>query len=253
MQQDELTLTKKTSTNRMLTAGIAALVLLGIAGTFAFKQRQKLLNERKEIEKQKALEQTRAAIARDLHDDIGATLSSVQLMSSFASTAIENDAPGAKQWVQKIGDNTGDILQNIRDIVWTMNPDNDKAEELILRMKQFAVQMLEPKNIRFVFMCNDDVPSYLNTLAAKRNVFLIFKEAINNAAKYSQCSELKLSMEMNNNKCTMNITDNGKGYNTTNAATGSGTGNMHKRAAELNGKLDIISSETEGTSIMLVC
>jgi two-component system, NarL family, sensor histidine kinase UhpB len=253
MAQNEIDLTKKSNANRMLLAGIGGLVLLVVFGSISFTQRQKLQNRKKEIEKQKALEQTRAAIARDLHDDLGATLSSVQIMSSFASTAIEKNAPDAKLWVQRIGDNTGDILQNIRDIVWTMNPENDKAEELILRMKQFASQTLEPKNIRYGFTIDENVAAYLNTLPAKRNAFLIYKEAVNNAVKYSACSEMKISFEMNGKKSVLKITDNGKGFNTSSAAVGNGLGNMNKRALELSGSLTIDSSSEAGTCVTLFC
>ena len=253
IQKQSLVLEKKSNDNKMLLAGVAGLMLLIVFGSVSLKQRQKLHLRKKEIENQKALEDTRAAIARDLHDDIGATLSSVQIMSSFASTAMERSADDAKVWVNKISDSTGDILQNIRDIVWTMNPENDKAEELILRMRYFASQLLEPKEIKYSFDSGESVVSYLNTLPAKRNVFLIYKEALNNAAKYSECSEMKITLNMIALKCEMKISDNGKGFDAQARNAGNGMANMTKRANELNGSLQVESSITLGSRITLIC
>lgn len=253
MALKETELTKKSNANRMLIAGIAVLVLLIVLGSISFIQRQKLRDRDKEIEKQIALEQTRAAIARDLHDDIGATLSSVQIMSSFASQSIEVNNRDAIQWIKKVGDSTGDILQNIRDIIWTMNPDNDRADELFIRMKQFASQVLEPKNIQYSFTVNDEVEPYLNTLPAKRNLFLVYKEALNNAAKYSNCSQVNISFKMDKLKCMLRIEDNGIGFDANTVVNGNGIKNMKRRALLLNGTIEIFSVLGKGTSITMIC
>jgi two-component system sensor histidine kinase UhpB len=256
MAKKEIELTKKSNDNRMLLAGVGGLILLVVFGSVSFTQRQKLTNRKKEIEKQKALEQTRAAIARDLHDDIGATLSSMQIMSSFASKAIQNSAPDADQWVQKIGDNTGEVLQNIRDIVWTMNPENDNAEELILRMKQFASQILEPKSISYTFSVDDKATLFLNELVAKRNVFLIFKETLNNIAKYAECDTVFITLQQNQKNDNvifqMTISDNGKGFDSSGTFYGNGLKSIKARAEQMNGEIEIISRVT-GTTVTLNC
>ena len=259
MQQQDLEITKKTSANRLLIAGLAALFILLIFGSITFVQRQKLAQKQKEFEKHKAIEQTRAAIASDLHDDIGSTLSSVQFMSAFALQSIDHSNVDAKQWVQKIETNTGDLIQNIRDIVWTLNPANDNAAEIIIRMKHFAAQMLEPKNIQFNFNSTADAEKYLDNLIAKRNVFLIYKEAVNNAAKYAEASLLHIDLSMQNGKMKMVIADNGKGFTTAIASGngrvegGNGLKNMKKRAEVLNGEISLQSNEKNGTIVTLIC
>lgn len=253
MTQKEIELTKKSNDNKMLLAGVAVLFVVLIFGSITFVQRQKLAKRQKEFEKHAAIEQTRAAIAGDLHDDIGSTLSSVQFMSSFAIQAIDNSSSDARQWVQKIENNTADLLQNIRDIVWTLNPENDNAADIILRMKHFASQILEPKNITFAFHITEEAEKYLDTLIAKRNVFLIYKEVLNNAAKYSETKEINVMLAMEGDKMKMTITDNGKGFDQQSLSSGSGLKNIKKRAEHLNGKLNINSSGQSGTSVELIC
>ena len=259
MSQKEIELTKKSNANKMLLAGVGGLILVIVFGVVSFNQRQKLMSRKKEIEKQKALEQARAAIASDLHDDIGSTLSSVQFMSAFALQSIDHSNVDAKQWVQKIETNAGDLIQNIRDIVWTLNPANDNAADIIIRMKHFAAQILEPKNIQFHFNSTADAEKYLDNLIAKRNVFLIYKEAVNNAAKYADASLLNINLSMQNGKMQMVIADNGKGF-ATNIASGNGRvdggnglKNMKKRAEVLNGEISLQSNEKDGTIVTLIC
>ena len=253
LQQRDLEITKKTAANKLLIAGIGSLVILFLFGTITVVQRQKLAKRQKEFEKHKAIEQTRATIASDLHDDIGSTLSSVQFMSSFAMQAIDNSSPDAKQWVQKIETNTGDLLQSIRDIVWTLNPANDNAADIILRMKHFATEILEPKNIQFTFNVTPEAEQYLDAMIAKRNVYLIYKEVLNNAAKYADAAQVSISLEMHNEKLKLVIADIGKGFDVTALASGSGLKNIKKRAENINGELTITSSENLGTTVVLVC
>ncbi|MEP7263290.1 MAG: tetratricopeptide repeat protein [Bacteroidota bacterium] len=253
LQQRDIEITKKTADNNLLLSGVAVLVILLLFGSITFIQRQKLAQRQKEFEKHKAIEQTRAAIAGDLHDDIGSTLSSVQFMSSFAMQAIDNSSPDARQWVQKIESNTGDLLQNIRDIVWTLNPENDNAADIILRMKHFASQILEPKNINFTFHVSEEAEKYLDTLIAKRNVFLIYKEVLNNAAKYAQTTAVSVSLVMEGEQMKMTVADIGKGFDPMTLTSGSGLKNIKKRAEHLKGKLIINSSEHSGTTVELLC
>ena len=177
-------------------------------------------------------------------------------MSAFAAQSMDKNTPEAKQWVHKITDDTGSILQNIRDIVWTMNPENDKAEEMISRMKHFAVQTLEPKSMQVDFDIDSPAVDYLNTLSARRNIFLIFKEAVNNAVKYSGADRVGVSLKMMNGEsakpCAFTVRDNGKGFNQASSPSGNGIRNMRNRAVQLGGSLDI-QSTTQGTQVIMVC
>ena len=248
LQQQDLEIARKSTTNTLLMAGIGLLIVLIISGMVVFRQRQKLIQRNKDLERHKAIEHTRAAIANDLHDDIGSTLSSVQFMSSFAIKALDKSPSESKAWMEKIEENTGRVISDIRDIVWTLNPANDNANEIILRMRHFCSQMLEPENIILDFQISNSAIAYIEKMIGKRNLFLIFKEAVNNAARYSEAKQITIHLTETNGLFKMIITDNGKGFDQRQVSSGNGLKNMNKRAEALGGKL-ILFSDASGTRI----
>ena len=206
-----------------------------------------------------AVQRVRSEISRDLHDEIGATLSSVQIMSTFAEQSLDSSAPDAKRWVNRIGDNTKEMMEKIRDIVWTLNPSKEISGNIITRMKQFASQTLEAKDIAFTFKTDEKVNEAVSDFIRKRNVYLIFKEAVNNAAKYSQCREVKISLSISEGKLMMLIADNGKGFDSEKTFSGNGLKNMKQRAQQMGAKLTVNSAEAclpdgqgKGTTVSLL-
>ncbi len=232
--------------------GMVIFALVVISGALAFKRfRQDQV--RKGIEE-------RARISRDLHDEIGASLSSIHIMSAFAGESLDNSQPDAKQWMSRIGENTKVMMEKMRDIVWTLNPAQDHSGNIIARMNQFISHILEPKNIACRFTADEKAGDSLNGFVPRRNVYLIFKEAVNNAAKYSECSEMNIVLKVENRSLHLTIADNGKGFDSVHQdslrnngmLTGNGLYNMRQRAAEINGTINIQSSPGKGTSVDLV-
>jgi signal transduction histidine kinase len=198
------------------------------------------------------LENFRSRISSDLHDDVGSTLTTIIMMSAMAEQSGVSSNGNAQTWFNRIGNNAHDMMEKMRDIVWTINPSKDVVSEIIARMRQYAAQLLEPLNISYEFFIDENVytlkPDFLN----KRNIYLIFKEALNNAAKYAECTKIIIGLGAKSNLLEMSIADNGKGFDMNSPVEGNGLRNMKQRAAQLKGKLIIETACSKGTRITLL-
>jgi signal transduction histidine kinase len=194
------------------------------------------------------IERVRNGIARDLHDDVGSTLSSINILSKVA-LAEKNGS--IDHYLQRIGDQSSRMMEDISDIVWSINPNNDTIGNVTIRMREFATEILEPKNIRYRF--NENISEGLTLDADKRkNLFLIFKESVNNAAKYSQANQIDVYLHQRDNSLVMNVKDNGIGFDESLVKTGNGLKNLRERAREINGAVTVKSWELKGTEIELI-
>lgn len=193
----------------------------------------------------------RNQISSDLHDEIGSTLSSIDINSRIALLKAEDKEVVASQ-LQKIHQNTLAIMDNLSQIVWSINPKNDSLEKLIFRMKDFAAEILEPLGIQYAFH-QENIPSEFNlNPVTRKNIYLIFKESVNNCAKYSEAREVTISLEVKNNMLFIEISDDGKGFDyQKNMDKSNGLQNMNNRAKEMQGKLKIITEPEKGTKIKL--
>jgi two-component system sensor histidine kinase UhpB len=194
----------------------------------------------------------RNQISSDLHDEIGSTLSSIDVNSRIALLKMEDRETVSGQ-LQKIQQNTRSIMDNLSQIVWSINPNNDSLEKLIFRMKDFAAEILEPLGIQYAFHQGSNFSEFNLNPIFRKNIYLIFKEAVNNCAKYSNASEVAISLEVKNNLLFIEIADNGKGFELQKEINKSnGLQNMESRAKQIQGKIKIITALGEGTVIKLV-
>lgn len=193
------------------------------------------------------LEQMRNHIARDLHDDIGSTLSSINIMSQLALR--ENGHAG--NHLNKIASHSASMMEKMSDIVWSINPKNDSLEQVVTKMKEFSAEILEPKNIDYAFHIEETIYSMKLNAEKRKNIFLIFKEAVNNAAKYSEGTKVTISLSVKNQQLYLMVRDNGKGFNPGLGTTGNGLKNMEDRAVAMQGKLIRTSEPATGTNIQL--
>jgi len=193
------------------------------------------------------IEKLRLHIARDLHDDVGSGLGGISLMSETATRNLRNREPGEEALqFKKISSSAQYILEAMDDIVWAINPDKDTMEDLVVRMREFAIPLLEVKNINFKFDLSDDYKKL--SMGLKRNTFLIFKEAVYNILKHSGATHVNAKMNIEGNHLILSVEDNGKGYDTGQQTNRNGLKNMQKRAEESGGKLKIDASSS-GTSL----
>lgn len=211
---------------------------------------QSLIKQLEENEKlNKNMQQIRDKISQDLHDDIGATLSSIKIYSEVAQKQWERFPQKVPQLLAKIQENAGEIMEAMGDIVWTINPKRDKMEDLIFKMTTFANELLSMKQIDFEARISPELYQLRLGMNERKNLFLIFKEAINNAAKYSQAKQVKFDLACEAKCLKMRIQDDGIGFEPEPLHLGNGTTNMRKRAAEIGGSLQILSEKGKGTQI----
>ncbi|MBX3240187.1 MAG: tetratricopeptide repeat protein [Chitinophagaceae bacterium] len=195
-----------------------------------------------------AEEKLRDAIARDLHDEMGSTLTSIHILSKLAMT---QEARESRSYLGKIKEYAGSMMENMSDIVWAINPQHDTVERLLLRMKEFSVELLEPAGITCHFETAQlhDIPGLKPE--ERKFLYLIFKEALNNIVKYSSAAVVTVMIDRRENSLRMTITDNGAGFDPATVNRGNGLKNMETRARAIGGTLHIASKPGEGTVVTL--
>ena len=198
-----------------------------------------------------AVEKVRRRVARDLHDDMGSTLSTINILSEMARMKIRNDVDKTSEYIVKISDNSSRMMEAIDDIVWSINPMNDSMQKIMARMREFATSVLEAKDIDIDFKAAGEVNHLTLDMEARRDFFLIFKEAINNAAKYSKCKHLSISIHVAQKRLLLDIMDDGIGFDVNVVDNGNGLINMRKRADSLKGNIVINSNPGMGTQVSL--
>lgn len=198
-------------------------------------------------------EMLRNRIARDLHDEIGSTLSSIGIYGEAAKKMAKGN-PGVEKTLNIINRSVSEMMESMSDIVWATYTQNDNLEELINRMRAFAAKVCESKEIKLHFPENNQLKTIALDMVQRKNMYLIFKEAVNNAMKYADCKNLAVEFSISTKRLKMCIKDDGKGFDMEEEAqhfSGNGLKNMRSRAKELKGMLVISSQKGEGTSICL--
>ena len=198
-----------------------------------------------------AVEKLRNRVARDLHDDMGSTLSTINILSSMAKSRLSTDPVRTGEYLGKISDNSQRMMDAMDDIVWSIKPSNDSMQKIVARMREFAHSVLEAKEIEFDFRVDEAVYDITLNMEARRDFFLIFKEAVNNAAKYSKATMVVSRIGVHHKRMILLVEDNGVGFEADVADGGNGLGNMQKRAAALNGRLQFVSKPGEGAHVIL--
>jgi len=153
--------------------------------------------------------------------------------------------------LKKIVTHSAQMMENMSDIVWSINPKNDLAEQMVFKMKEFAAEILEPAGINYSFQVQDSVEALKLDSEKRKNLFLIFKEAINNAAKYSQGTEVTINLSIQSGHLHLEVIDNGKGFDKDEPKSGNGLSNMKDRAAAITGVLQYSTEPGKGTKILL--
>lgn len=196
-----------------------------------------------------AVEKVRFQLSRDLHDDMGSTLSTINILSAIAGDKLDADPASARQYIQRISQNSQQMMESMDDIVWSINPANDSMKRVVYRMREFASGILEPKGIELHFESEESLQDLKLNMAHRRDFYLIFKEAINNSVKYSGCTKLRVRFYTEGSFLVLEVKDNGTGFNPTEFQDGNGLVNMRKRAAAIRAQFKLQSAPGEGTAI----
>jgi len=234
----------------------------GIARDVSERKRAEAELQNAREEKFRELQRVRTRIATDLHDDIGSSLSQISLYSELARQR-ERENGRAGESLDMITNVANELVETMSDIVWAINPKKDHLQDLTQRMRRFAANVLTTKEIDLEFNApasDHEIPLGANI---RREVFLIFKETVNNIAKHSEATETKIIFSMRNDFLIITFEDNGQGFDQNERESGNGHQdwkkfrggngllNMKKRATELGGEYDIKSDPGKGTIVIL--
>jgi hypothetical protein len=207
-----------------------------------------------------AIERLRSGIATDLHDDIGSGLTRIAILSDVAYTQVQS----GQQRERSRGDDTAEILgalekvrttargliEAMSDVVWAIDPTHDSFERLEQRLRSFAYEVCEGKNIKLHFHSADAVTSAKMSSEGMRNVLLLSKEALTNIAKHSRCTTAEFSMNIADRRLVIEIADDGKGFNPSGVSAGNGLLNMRKRTRLTGSTFELKSEVGNGTRII---
>jgi signal transduction histidine kinase len=193
------------------------------------------------------MERMRVRIASDLHDDIGSNLSSIALITEMVRQKIPEQPQEHSQLLEVIhaARHTADAL---KDIVWIIDPEHDKWDDIVLRMKDAAASLL--KGIDYTFECDGTLPSTLK-MEFRRNLLLIYKESLHNIVKYARATSVRLKIAQDDGFLHLSISDNGIGFDEATVAKGNGLVNLRKRSMQIDGSISVVSHPGQGTKIDL--
>jgi two-component system, NarL family, sensor histidine kinase UhpB len=210
---------------------------------------------RSQRNRKKQLEAVRARISRDLHDDMGSTLQSISVMSEIARMKSQSaNQQESIPFIEKIGSASREMVEKMNDIVWAVNPQNDHFENIILHMRAFGGELLAGKDIALHFKSDSGLNNIRLTMEERKSFFLVYKEALNNAYKYSNAKNVNVDISKTNHTLKLVVEDDGVGFNMKEdrlKTGGNGLKNMNTRAAELNGSIAITSAPGHGTTVSL--
>ena len=199
------------------------------------------------LKKRRALEDLRTRIARDIHDETGSGLGTISLLSRMAQ---EGDLDDAKEDLREINRISVSMSDAMRDIVWFNRTDVDTVRDLLMRMRETAESMMA-KQQQFNFtICGEELVRPIN-MEIRREIFMIFKEALHNILKHAEASKVDVRAGLEGNDFILQIRDDGKGFDQSMETSGAGMGSMKKRAESLRGSLRLESTPGGGTALSL--
>ncbi|MEX1188606.1 MAG: ATP-binding protein [Bacteroidia bacterium] len=252
--------------NITLTALFLTSIIVIILFKFNSKQKNRIQQlafdvEKKEILKNQevnefkaqlnAIQEERNRLAKELHDDIGSSISSINIFSSLAVENFDKNPKKSIELILKIKKQALLISENLSDLIWAIYSKNDTYGNMILKMKNFCYEILSEKNIKPEFTFEPHLQFYQTDMEIKKNLLQFFKEAINNIAKYSNASIVEISISEKEGNIEFIINDNGIGFQQNVNSEGNGLSSLRTRAKSMGGHVEINSSTGNGTKIKL--
>ena len=195
----------------------------------------------------------RERISQDLHDEVGATLSGIAMYSYLTKEQMKS---GEQNEMEKslnvIQQSSTEMVTKLNDIIWAVDPQHDSLQKLVQRLEDYAVEIAGAKGMRVDVNVPKDLEKLKVPMKARRNIYLICKEGINNAAKYSEAASLELKVKTIDHSLEFVIRDNGIGYDPDSVRRGNGLENMQKRAHDIGAKLRLETVKGKGSTISVL-
>lgn len=223
--------------NQLLGGGAVLLALLALSSLGLLISRNKARQKTKELE-------IRSRLASDLHDEVGSSLSGIFLLSQVIKN--QKDPQRKEELFETLSRNVRETVDQVKDMVWMVRPDDEG--QLAQRMERFAYDICASADVE-LDLDLQEVQGL--SMHQRRNLYLIFKEAVNNAIKYAECTLIKISLKQEAKGISLYVADNGKGFDTSKSYSGNGLRNIQKRTTELHAQLSLISSPGKGTVLHL--
>ena len=219
-----------------------ALIALGISTGIYLWSRYR-------IDQAVRVQRVRDRIASDLHDEVGSSLSSITIGSQLAMRLGHDQNEQVRDLLTRIGKTSSESLRSMSDIVWAIDPKNDEGEALVGRMRRFANDLLDSKGIETVFIIGPGIDELKLSMHVRKELLLLYKEAIHNASKYSGSDRVCVSLCSENGRLILTVRDNGSGFDVALHQDGHGLASMRRRAADLGSDLMLTSAPGEGTEV----
>lgn len=226
-----------------------AALALGVASLVRFLSTRRLRRDLRRLEQETALHRERARIAKDIHDDLGASLTQISLLGELAHRNLHTtDKLG--EHVRKLSLTARQAFVSLDEIVWAVNPGNDTLASLLDYLAQFALDFLAPTPIRCRLNFPVQPPRRTVSAEARHTLYLVVKEALNNAVKHAHATEIQLHATLATGMLRLTIQDNGVGFDPScHKPEGDGLRNMRRRVVEVGGSFQIGSQAGSGTRI----
>lgn len=229
----EAQLSQERTQRYALITGVLLVMTLAGTAIYRLRTRQRI----KELS-------LRNSIASDLHDDVGSALSSISL---FAGVARLNQTM-SNESIARIEATSRETIENMSDIVWSIKPANDHFGNVLIKMKHFGESVCASAGVEFDFVHDASLEKLSFDMKERKNIYLIYKEAINNALKYAQATRVEARLSKEGKQVILMIRDNGKGFDTSSPVDGNGIKNMEQRALEMDAVFQLTSGKG-GTSV----
>lgn len=239
MEVEKAVQSKKLANIRLYIILLAIIVLIALFLTYRYYTQHKL-----------KMAELRNKISQDLHDEIGSTLSGIAMYSYVIKNQIKSgNEVVVNESLHIIEKNATDMVKKLSDIVWSVNPLYDNLGQLFIRLYEFLIELAQVNQIQAHSSFSPELEKIKLTMIQRKNLYLICKEAINNAVKHSACQNIYFLVSKNHSTLTVSIKDDGRGIDNT-TSSGNGLVNMDKRAQEMKAEMERISSE-KGTEILI--
>ncbi len=231
---------------------LMGLLILGVTGTIRALELRKIRERMRRLEQQQALERERLRIARDMHDQIGSTLTEIAILSELARQPALGSGEAGRH-LSSIAGKSREVLDNIGEIIWAINPRNDQLDNLAAYVRNFVLRYTETAGLGCDLDIQDPMPTAHLSVELRRNIFLVVKEAIHNVVKHAGATRVVIRLKVADSRLELTIADDGRGFDASTARPGgNGLTSMKQRAADAGGSLRIESESGRGTSLYLI-
>jgi len=237
------------------TLWFAALLTIAIIAITVFivkkVQHFRYINRIKALEQEHAIEKERLRISKDMHDEVGASLTRISILSEIAKSR-QQEPDKTQKVIEQISEIAGDVVDELSEIIWAMNPKNDSLDSFAAYIRRYASTYLEATETLVSYNFPDPVAPLPMSAELRRNLFLTVKEAIHNVAKHADAKNLTITLQTDQKKLIIIIRDDGKGFSEELLpGTGNGLGNMNRRMEDCGGTFRISSGKGNGTEIIM--